>query len=457
MLGAATGTAIIGTDCDGTITLFNVGAERMLGYSAAEMVGKETPALIHDPEEVAERANELGIEPGFNVFVAAAREGREETRRWTYVRKDGERLQVSLTVTGERGPGGEIAGFLGVAVDVTERERALADLRVTAGRLQGILDNATAAISMRDRDGRYVLVNRRWEEVTGVAAADAECRLSEEVLPAPQAATSREAHDEVLATGTAVEYERELGAATHQVVVFPLHDDEHGVYATCSVATDVTDRKRALAEAVEASSAKSAFLANMSHEIRTPLNGVIGMLELLRGTDLTGEQREYARTAASSGDALLSVINDILDFSKIEAGRVDLDAYDFAPRELVEETCDMLAAQAHGKGLELTHWVAEAVPAVVRGDGGRIRQILTNLLANAIKFTSSGEVSVRVGCRRGAGERVWPPSRWPTPASASSPRASPRCSSPSRRPTCRPRGATAGPGSGSRSPASSRR
>ena len=160
--------------------------------------------------------------------------------------------------------------------------------------------------------------------------------------------------------------------------------------------TDVTERQRALAEAVEASRSKSEFLANMSHEIRTPLNGVIGMTELLLASDLSPQQREYALTAANSSEALLDVINDILDFSKIEAGKLELDRHDFDLREAVEDTCEMLAPQAHGKNLELMAWIDEDVPSLVSGDRGRLRQVLTNLISNAIKFTEAGEVAVRV-------------------------------------------------------------
>ena len=279
LIDSASQVSIIATDCSGKILTFNSGAERMLGYSAREMVGKQTPLIIHLESEVKARGRELTGElgypvEGFEVFVVHARRGEYEEREWTYVKKDGQHITIDLIVTSVKDAEGQIIGFLGIAIDITARKLAI--------------------------------------------------------------------------------------------------------------------------EAQAASAAKSQFVANISHEIRTPLNGIIGICELLLQTKMSNEQIEYAQIIDSSAETLLNIINATLDFSKIEAGKMALEHIDFNLRDIVEDIVSVLAVNASKKKLEMISFIEPEVPVNLNGAPNRLRQILFNLVGNAIKFTSKGEIAVNV-------------------------------------------------------------
>jgi two-component system sensor histidine kinase/response regulator len=277
-----------------------------------------------------------------------------------------------------------VAAVLGLTIQML-----VARVRAARDFADAVVDTAGTLVMVLDRAGRIERFNRACEALSG--RSEREVR-GEVPFPAYDVAD--------LPATTETEWPSADG--TLRQVVWSntrLRDPDGAISHVIAAGSDVTDQRAALDAAIEASRAKSEFLANMSHEIRTPLNGVIGMLELLDDTELDREQREYARTAARSGEALLGVINDILDFSKIEAGQLDLEEHDFDLRQVVEDATVMLARHAHAKGVELTAWIDDRVPPLAGGDAGRLRQVLTNLVSNAVKFTEAGEVSVRVTSR----------------------------------------------------------
>jgi two-component system, sensor histidine kinase and response regulator len=392
--------AIVAVDKDFCITYCNAAAERLFGWRATEALGQQYRAfagtVVTPAERQAIHADILHRGSWNGEIICTNREGR--------------RFVVSVSWSVLRDNAGSTHGVVGIHRDITVPKQMEQALRATQDRLK----LAQSALSLGtwevDLASRTVECSEQLLHLYGVGESRERISLAEwhnYVHPDDRERKIAEVREHF--------HDREPFDLQYRVIwpdgslhwfhskALVIFDERGLAVRVVGVDFDVTAHKRIeeeLARAKEAaesaSRAKSEFLANMSHEIRTPLNGVVGMTELALDTELTAEQREYLTTVKLSADSLLTVINDILDFSKIEAGKLELDPTEFRLRDFIDETCRLLALRAHQKGLELVCDVAPAVPEWVLGDASRVRQVLLNLVGNAVKFTDCGEVAVTV-------------------------------------------------------------
>jgi len=392
--------AIMGMNVDGIVTSWNRGAERMFGYTTQEMCGRPVTRLA--PTNSADQASLLA-----SIGRSEALEQHETTR----LRKDGQVIDVSLTLSPVRAPDGSVMGASVIARDITENRRVVETLRIQQEQTNSIIATAGDAFVGMDAAGLITEWNRAAEKLFGWPRDEVVGRVLAEILIPER---YRELHHaglrRVLAGG-------EPQILDRRIEIPALHRDgrevlvELAVWCLTSAKTerfsafirDISQRKQiendlahARDQALEASRLKSEFLATMSHEIRTPMNGVIGLTGLLLDSTLNDTQRRYADGIHTSGNVLLSVINDILDFSKIEAGKLVLDDAPVNLRELVDEVTELVADTARSKGLELIGYCDPSLPTSLRGDPVRLRQILLNFATNAVKFTDRGEVLIQV-------------------------------------------------------------
>ena len=403
------------TDPNGIITFVNQQFCAVSKYSPEEMIGK-THKVVNSGLHPREFFGELWktIKSGRSWKGEVQNRAKDGTLYWSdttivpFSDSEGKQIQY-IAIRSDITALKQIEEAL--RLEVAERIRAEEALSAERKVLRALIDNVPDYMYVKDADCRFLVANFAVARQMGAQTPEALLGKTDfDFYPRELATTFFEDEQRVIRSGQA-EINREekgldpQGNVSHVLTTqVPLRDKNGRVIGLVGVGHDISHLKKIQAEmqkarevAEAASQAKSEFLANMSHEIRTPLNGIMGMTDLALETQLTREQREYLETVKVSADSLVTVINDILDFSKIEAGKIDLETADFDLRDTLELALKTLAVRADEKGLELLCEVAPEVPEVVRGDATRVRQVVLNLVGNAIKFTNEGEVAVKVG------------------------------------------------------------
>lgn len=374
---------------EGVYISVNRAAERLSGYSRDEVLGRPFNDFLA-PENTEELRAQIRRK---------LREHGETTYEIDVIRKDGHRVPVEVSSRLIYEDGVPV-GVQGMARDITERKRAEHALRESEELHRQLFESNPQAMWVVDQQSlRFLAVNPAAVEHYGYTHAEFLSLTITDIWP-----------DYVHPASVAQEFPGSMPLYSHlrkdgemidvEVVTHRLRFADSD--AELMLANDVTERRRmenerrARDQALETARIKSEFLANMSHEIRTPMNGILGMTDLALQTDLSAQQRQYMGIVRDSTLSLLTIVNDILDFSKIEAGRLGLEAIPFSLHETVADAARTLALQAHEKGLELTWHIGHTVPEALVGDPVRLRQVLTNLIGNAIKFTVRGEVTVKI-------------------------------------------------------------
>ncbi|MGI8782696.1 MAG: PAS domain-containing sensor histidine kinase [Acidobacteriota bacterium] len=409
----------IATDEKGVIQLFNVGAERMLGYAAVEVLNKITPADISDPQELIARAKTLSAElettitPGFEALVFKASREIEDIYELTYIRKDGSRFPAFVSVTALRDDQGAIIGYLLIGTDNTARKEVEAEQMKLDQRLRdqqfytrSLIESNIDAIMTTDPSGIITDVNKQMEALT-------DCTRDELIgAPFKNYFTDRERAEAgiklVLSEKKVTDYELTARSRNGKATVVSynattFYDRDRRLQGVFAAARDVTERKRlnqVLREkndelkqqnrrVEEANRLKSEFLANMSHELRTPLNGIIGFAELMhdeRVGPVSEDHKEFLGDILTSARHLLQLINHVLDLSKVEAGKMEFRPEKLNLTETIAGVCESLRTLTAGKRIQMVSSVDPSVDEVTL-DPEKLKQVLYNYLTNALKFT----------------------------------------------------------------------
>src|SRR5271165_4430099 len=388
-------------DTEDCITYWNQGAQRLYGWSKEEAIGNVTHTLLktQHPQSL------------HNINAQLLATGHWEGEL-VHTRRDGALVTVASSWTLQRDEANSPVSVIEMNYNITARKDSEEALRLSEERFSSAFEYAAVGMALVSLSGRWLKVNQALCDSIGYSAKEL-CGKTFQDLTHPDDLETDLANVRQLLDGEISSYKMEKryfhkeGRVVWALLgVSLLRDKQNKPLYFISQIEDISEIKRSMTRQQEltekaqaAERAQSDFLAVMSHEIRTPMNGVIGMTGLLLDTGLNPEQRNLAETIRTSGESLLTIINDILDFSKIEAGQMSFEELDFDLREVVEDAVEMMASQAQAKGIELVGGVEPEVSTKVRGDPGRVRQVLANLINNAIKFTKSGEVAIRVSAQ----------------------------------------------------------
>jgi PAS domain S-box-containing protein len=386
-------------DTAGRVLRVNKTELALLGYTAEEMIGR--PIWDFVVENVSREA-----------VIGKLRNGTVATDAFqrTYRRKDGSPIPVLIRDRLLRDASGSVVGMRSTTQDISELKRTEASLRAAEENYRKIFEHAIEGIFQISPDGRFLNAN---PALAGILGYSSPAELLAEVSDIGgqvyvQPARWAEFQSVMERSASIAEFECEMRCRNGSVIwvskhARPVCDPDGKVVYYEGALENVTARRQAETamakardSALESARLKTEFLANMSHEIRTPMNGIIGMTGLLLDTELSSRQRDFAETIVDSSEALLKIINDILDFSKIEAGMLTFEEIDFDICDVAEGVVDLFAGRALTKGIELSLIIADGVPEVLTGDPGRLRQVLANLVGNALKFTDEGEVRMMI-------------------------------------------------------------
>jgi PAS domain S-box-containing protein len=426
----------IATDEKGVIQLFNVGAERMLGYTAIEVMDRITPADISDPQEVIARAKALSLElatpitPGFEALVFKASRGIEDIYELTYIRKDGSRFPAVVSVTALRDDLGGIIGYLLIGTDNTARKQVEAEQKLLDQRLRdqqfytrSLIESNIDALMTTDPRGIITDVNQQMEALTGCTRDELIGAPFKDYFTDPDRAEA--GIKRVLSGSKVTDYELTARARDGKETVVSynattFHDRDRKLQGVFAAARDVTERKRferalqennlelerAKAAAEKANLAKSDFLSSMSHELRSPLNAILGFAQLINSDSPppTPSQAASIDQILHAGWYLLELINEILDLAQIESGKLALSSEPTSLAEVMLECQAMIEPQAQKRGIKMT-FPQSSMPSFVVADRTRLKQVLINLLSNAIKYNQPNG-TVLVDCAMTAPERI---------------------------------------------------